>query len=224
MAVLTGNKTLARQMEAEGRALGVPVERFEGAGSSIPLPRRRKYRRAEAIGVMNYWVMFNQNPVIDSADLLIVDDAHLAEGALDSLYSVEVDRVAHPALFDTLVRALAEAFPDYATFQDAADGVPSRAGTELLSFLDQSAFVDRLRSTVDNAAATAAPAGPARRTTGSPVRCAPATRRLSECSRAAPARTDGRAVPYARGCGRRSPSPGARRTARPSPPPCRPAS
>ena len=152
VAVLTGNKTLARQMEAEGRALGVPVERFEGAGSSIPLPRRRRYRRAQAIGVMNYWVMFNQNPVVDSADLLVIDDAHLAEGALDSLYSVEVDRFAHPALFDTLVRALAEAFPDYATFQDAADDVPSRAGTELLSFLDQSAFVDRLRSTVDNAA------------------------------------------------------------------------
>lgn len=71
VAVLTGNKTLARQMEAEGRALGVPVERFEGAGSSIPLPRRRRYRRAQAIGVMSYWVMFNQNPVVDSADLLV---------------------------------------------------------------------------------------------------------------------------------------------------------
>ncbi len=40
---------------------------------------------------MNYWVMFNQAPVADSADLLVIDDAHLAEGALDSLYSVEVD-------------------------------------------------------------------------------------------------------------------------------------
>jgi hypothetical protein len=152
VAVLTGNKTLARQMEAEGQALGVPVERFEGVGSSIPLPRRRRYRRAQAIGVMNYWVMFNQNPVIDSADLLVIDDAHLAEAALDSLFSLEIDRYAHPALFETLVRALAEAFPDYATFQDAVADVPSRAGTELLSFLDQSAFVDRLRSSIDNAA------------------------------------------------------------------------
>jgi len=107
VAVLTGNKTLARQMEAEGKALGVPVERFEGAGRSIPLPRRRKYRRAQAIGVMNYWVMFNQNPVIDSADLLVIDDAHLAESALDSLFSVEIDRYAHQTLFDELVRELA---------------------------------------------------------------------------------------------------------------------
>jgi hypothetical protein len=116
------------------------------------LPRRRRYRRAQAIGIMNYWVMFNQNPVIDSADLLVIDDAHLAEAALDSLFSVEVDRYAHPAMFDALVRALAEAFPDYATFQDAVADVPSRAGTELLSFLDQSAFVDRLSGIIDAAA------------------------------------------------------------------------
>lgn len=152
VAVLTGNKTLARQMEAEGRSLGVPVERFEGAGSSIPLPSRRRYHRAQAIGVMNYWVMFNQNPAIDSADLLIIDDAHLAEAALDSLYSLEIDRFAHTALYDTLVRALAEAFPDYNTFQDAIAYVPSRGGTELVSFLDQSGFADRMRAIIDNAA------------------------------------------------------------------------
>jgi Rad3-related DNA helicase len=151
VAVLTGNKTLARQMEAEGKALGVPVERFEGVGRSIPLPRRRTYRRAQAIGVMNYWVMFNQNPVIDSADLLVIDDAHLAESALDSLFSVEIDRYAHQTLFDKLVRELAVAFPDYATFQDAVADAPARTGAEMLSFLDQSSFVDRLRSMIDNA-------------------------------------------------------------------------
>ena len=78
VAVLTGNKTLARQMEAEGRQLNVPVELFEGSGSSFPLQSLRRYRRANAIAIMNYWVMFNQNPGIDSAELLVVDDAHLA--------------------------------------------------------------------------------------------------------------------------------------------------
>jgi hypothetical protein len=151
VAVLTGNKTLARQMVAEGQALSVPVELFEGSGPSIPQSVRRRYHRAQAIGVMNYWVMFNQNPVIDSADLLVIDDAHLAEAALDSLYSMEIDRFAHSALYDTMIHALVEAFPDYATFQDAAAGGPSRAGTELISFLDQSAFADRMRSIIDTA-------------------------------------------------------------------------
>jgi Rad3-related DNA helicase len=133
VAVLTGNKTLARQMEEEGRRLGVPVVRFEGAGGAIPLTDRRRYRRAQAIAIMNYWVMFNQNPVVDSADLMVVDDAHLAEAALDSLFSIEIDRYAHPVLFDSLVHDLAQTFPDYATFQDAVTDVPSRAGTELLN-------------------------------------------------------------------------------------------
>jgi Helicase C-terminal domain/Type III restriction enzyme, res subunit len=151
VAVLTGNKTLARQMEREGRELGVPVVRFEGAGPTIPLPERRRYRRAQALAVMNYWVMFNQNPVVDSADLLVVDDAHLAEAALDSLFSVEIDRYAQPLIFEALVRDLSQAFPDYATFQDALTDAPSAAGTELLSFLDQSDFADRFRSLVDSA-------------------------------------------------------------------------
>jgi Rad3-related DNA helicase len=151
VAVLTGNKALARQMESEGQRLGVPVVRFEGEGGSIPLSARRRYRRAEAIAMMNYWVMFNQNPVVDSADLLVIDDAHLAEGALDSLYSAEIDRYDHPALFRSLVQDMALAFPDYAALQDALTDDPTRAGTELLSFLDQAAFADRLRAKIDTA-------------------------------------------------------------------------
>jgi Rad3-related DNA helicase len=151
VAVLTGNKTLARQMEDEGRQLGVPVVRFEGAGNTIPLPDRRRYRRAQAIAIMNYWVMFNQNPVVDSADQLVIDDAHLAEAALDSLYSIEIDRYSHPLVFEALVRDLSQEFPDYGSLQDALSDAPSRAGTELLSFLDQSAFADRFRNIVDMA-------------------------------------------------------------------------
>jgi Helicase C-terminal domain len=151
VAVLTGNKVLARQMEDEGRKLGVPVVRFEGEGNAIPLTARRAYRRGQAIAVMNYWVMFNQNPVVDGADLLVVDDAHLAEAALDSLYSIEIDRFDHPALFGSLVADLAAAYPDYASLQDALTDAPTRTGTELLSFLDQAAFADRLRAKIDAA-------------------------------------------------------------------------
>lgn len=148
-AMLTGNKTLARQMEAEAQLLGIPVVRFEGAGHTIPLGQRRLYHRAQAVAVMNYWVLFNQNPVLDAADLLVIDDAHLAEGVLDSLYSVTIDRYAHPTLFESLVRELATRFPDYATFQDAVDDRPSQGSTELLSFLDQAAVADRVRQVVD---------------------------------------------------------------------------
>ncbi len=55
---------------------------------------------------MNYWVYFNQIPNIDPADLLIMDDAHLAEHCLHSLYSVEINKYSHKYLFQTLIAEL----------------------------------------------------------------------------------------------------------------------
>jgi hypothetical protein len=152
VAVLTGNKTLANQMEREADDLNVPVARMEGRGPDIPLPLRRRYRRASAIGVMNYWVMFNTNPVVDSADLLVIDDAHLAENALQSLFSIRVDRYAHPQLFSMLVTELSARLPDYASLEDAQSDDPfPRAGVELMSYLDQATVLGRIREVVDGA-------------------------------------------------------------------------
>ena len=153
VAVLTGNKALAVQMEAEGRDLGVDVARMEGPGQGISFGLRRRYRRAGAIGVMNYWVMFNTNPVVDSADLLIVDDAHLAEGALEGGFSARIDRYAHPQLFSDLVDELAPQLPDYASLADAQEeSENSRSGVELMSFLDQQRVEGRLREIVNGSA------------------------------------------------------------------------
>ena len=95
VAVLSANKTLARQMESEASELGIPAVLMEGTGPSIPVRDRRSYHRSQNVAVMNYWVYFNQNPVVDSADLLIMDDAHLAEHCLHSLWSVEIDCYTH---------------------------------------------------------------------------------------------------------------------------------
>jgi len=99
---------------------------------------------------MNYWVYFNQNP-IDAADLIIMDDAHLAEHCLHTLYSLEIDWYSHKSLFKTIVAELIGRFPDYPVLLDAlADDAPLSARTELLSFLDQCAVADRLREIIDS--------------------------------------------------------------------------
>jgi len=69
VAVLSANKTLARQMETEARLLGIPAVLMEGRGIDIPASNKRDYHRAQKIAVMNYWVYYNQNPVVDNADL-----------------------------------------------------------------------------------------------------------------------------------------------------------
>jgi hypothetical protein len=150
VAVLSANKTLARQMQAEAALLGVPVVLMEGKGVEIPVSDKRAYHRATSIAVMNYWVYFNQNPVLDSADLVFMDDAHLAEHCLHSLYSVEVTRHEHPSLFEAIVSELAARFPEYLVLQDAlAPSDSSITPPELLSFIDQVALADRLREIVD---------------------------------------------------------------------------
>ena len=150
VVILSANKTLARQMNAEAEALGLTVAYMEGRGEDIPAAKRRSYQRAKAIGIMNYWVYFNQNPVVDPADLVVMDDAHLAEHCLDSLYSIMISRKDHKDLFERLVRELHECFPDYAILADAvADDVPMDTSSELLSFIDHAKFVDRLKENID---------------------------------------------------------------------------
>ena len=45
------------------------------------------YHQAQAVGVMNYWVYFNSSPRVEPADLVIFDDAHLAEQPLSGMFT-----------------------------------------------------------------------------------------------------------------------------------------
>ena len=155
VAILSANKTLAKQMLSEAQSLGIPAVLMEGRGQDIPGPDKRAYQRSMKIGIMNYWVYFNQNPVLDPADLLVMDDAHLAEHCLHSLYSVEINRFSHPELFATLVATLRDHFPEYAVLSDALsdEGQGNFTPPELLSFFDQARIADRLRTIVDSSAA-----------------------------------------------------------------------
>ncbi|PRQ09547.1 DEAD/DEAH box helicase [Enhygromyxa salina] len=151
VAVLSANKTLARQMANEARELGISFAHMEGRGQDLPAKDRRAYQRAQAIGIMNYWVYFNQSPVIDPADLLVMDDAHLAEHCLHSLYSVEITKFKHERLFTSLVEELQVRFPDYGVLRDAlSDDAPPSSTAELMSFIDQDAAADRIRELLDS--------------------------------------------------------------------------
>lgn len=150
VAILTGNKTLARQMGQEANDLGLNPILMEGRGVDIPPRAKREYQRSRGIAIMNYWVYFNQNPVIDPADLLFMDDAHLGEHCLHSLYSVAIERHKHSSLYDSLVNEIVTRFPEYTVLRDALDqNSPHRSPTELMSFLDQAAVSQRLAEIID---------------------------------------------------------------------------
>ena len=151
VAILSANKTLARQMATETKQLGIPAVLMEGKGIDIPSVNKRDYQRANKIAVMNYWVYFNQKPVVDHADLIIMDDAHLAEHCLHSLWSVEIDRYKHKNLFKDLVTELMNRFPEYTVLYDAIDDNSSSiTPPELLSFIDQVNISSRLKEIIDS--------------------------------------------------------------------------
>ncbi len=151
VVILSAKKTLARQMRSESEALGLPVAYMEGRGEDIPARSKRVYQRAKAIGIMKYWVYINQNPVVDPADLIVMDDAHLAEHCLHSLYSVLISRKDHPELFANIIGELHKRFPDYAILADALsdETPPAPITAELISFIDHVEAADRLREIID---------------------------------------------------------------------------
>jgi len=150
VAILSANKTLARQMSQESQSLKINTILMEGRGIDIPVKDRRAYQRAANVAIMNYWVYFNQNPVIDPADLIIMDDAHLAEHCLHSLYSVEIDRFAHETLFKTLATELYQRYPEYTILPDLISGdAPPTCPPEMLSFIDQVGISSRVREIID---------------------------------------------------------------------------
>ena len=137
-------------MAEEAHELGIPVAYMEGRGEDIPVANLRAYQRARSVGIMNYWVYFNQNPVVDPTDLLVMDDAHLAEHCLHSLYSVEISRHRHPQLFATLVQELQARFPEYGVLSDAlSDSAPPDSNAELMSFIDQDEGAQRIQEILD---------------------------------------------------------------------------
>lgn len=151
VAILTANKTLAKQMFREAESLGIPSVLMEGRGTDIPPRDRRDYQRSNKIAIMNYWVYYNQNPVVDPAHLLIMDDAHLAEHCLHSLYSVEISKHSHRRLFTSIISEMIELFPEYHVLHDALDNeAPMTTPPELLSFIDQISFGTRLKELGDN--------------------------------------------------------------------------
>jgi hypothetical protein len=141
VAYLTGTRQLAEHVEDEAGKLGLDVVRF--AARDYGGARLDDYHQAQAVGVMNYWVYFNSRPVPQPADLLIFDDAHLAEQPLSSLQTFRIPDKPGPAgeLYRTicdLVVAHTGAYPGLRAMRDgtAQWGTPP----ELLSFSDWAAI------------------------------------------------------------------------------------
>jgi hypothetical protein len=153
VAYLTGTRHLAEQVEADAAYLpGIEVRRF--ASGHYPAAHLDDYHQAQAIGVMNYWVYFNSSPRVEPADLVMFDDAHLAEQPLSGMFTLRIPRTSALAtdLYTAVCDLVLARSPDtYPTLKALRDGTaPSGSPPELIAFNDWSAVAESAASLIDD--------------------------------------------------------------------------
>ncbi|WP_306368719.1 DEAD/DEAH box helicase family protein [Nocardiopsis sp. CC223A] len=150
VAYLTGTRQLAQRVEEEANALGLDVVRF--AAKDYGGAKLDDYHQAQAVGVMNYWVYFNSSPVPQPADMVIFDDAHLAEQPLSGLQTLRIPDKQGPAseLYQTICELLAAHTNAYPGLQAMLEGTAqSSTPPELLSFKDWAAIATPVRDAIE---------------------------------------------------------------------------
>ncbi|ACU72915.1 DEAD-like helicase [Catenulispora acidiphila DSM 44928] len=143
VAYLAGTRQLAAHVQREADALGLDTVRFSGGqygGQALD-----DYHQAQAIAVMNYWVYFNGKPVPQPADLVIFDDAHLAEQPLTGMYTLRIpnDDGEGGALYEALCDLVLAHTDSYSSLRAMRDGT-ALPGTvpELIAFNDWAAIAN----------------------------------------------------------------------------------
>lgn len=106
-AIACPTRQLARQTAARLTQYGIPNALLVGAVRTWDQAERARYTRADAVAVTVYHHVFNSNPAIDDAQVLIFDDAHAAEQAVAGPWSAVVERSM--PLYKDLVSVLADA-------------------------------------------------------------------------------------------------------------------
>jgi hypothetical protein len=89
---------------------GIKANAFVGKQAEYSSPTKAEYITAETLAVTTYSGLFNTNSFFDSADIIILDDAHAAENYISKYWSILIERhqEEHRVLFQALVSALCD--------------------------------------------------------------------------------------------------------------------
>ncbi|WP_431040749.1 DEAD/DEAH box helicase [Streptomyces sp. P1-3] len=143
VAYLTGTNQLAEQVLAQ--AGGLPgLEAVKFSSMNYPPADLAAYHDARVLGVMNYWTYFNTSPKVEPADVLVFDDAHMAEQPLAGLFAIRIDRRTQRELYERLcdlVLAHTGLYPSISLMREGL--ADSAVPPELIAFPHWAAISDR---------------------------------------------------------------------------------
>ncbi|WP_375141451.1 DEAD/DEAH box helicase [Arthrobacter sp. STN4] len=100
---------LARQVAAAAYREGIETALLIGRHTDWPVSSHAAYEAAEAIAVTTYSSIFNSNPHLAEADLILFDDAHAGEQYVGEAYSVDLSRWKSPTEYITALDTIAPA-------------------------------------------------------------------------------------------------------------------
>jgi len=124
VAYLCPTRQLARQVGAHASKYGITAHVFVGRQRDYPPREFSEFQSSKAIAITTYSAIFNFNPRICDAQVLILDDAHASENYITGMWSVEIDRADSPELYRSIVGLLQGGLPS-AFYADIIDERPS---------------------------------------------------------------------------------------------------
>lgn len=121
---LCPNKQLARQVHEEAKKNNIntclitnsktPKENFSPADID-------KYNQAKSIAITTYSGLFNINPKTQKPDVIICDDINAAEDAINSMWTIEIDKEHQPTLYSEIKSQFKNFNVEYYSSEDRVD-------------------------------------------------------------------------------------------------------
>lgn len=102
-------RQLARYVAHTARKEGIPAALLIGPHREWPLDAHTSYSAAEAVAVTTYSTIFNSNPQLPVADLLLFDDAHAGEQYVGEQYAITISRSKDAATYLTVLDSVTPA-------------------------------------------------------------------------------------------------------------------
>jgi hypothetical protein len=85
---------------------GMNATRFKGQKKLYRPEDKAAYESGEMIAITSYSALFNSSPYFDNANFILLDDSHVAENYIESLWSLDISAKNFPTVFDRVAAFL----------------------------------------------------------------------------------------------------------------------
>lgn len=108
---LCPTRQLAHQVHEQASKYGINTHVFVGKGSEYPVTPFSEYEAGKTIAISTYSGLFNTKPRLNSANTIILDDAHAAENYIVSMWSLDINRFDYKDLFFEIISLFEDKLP-----------------------------------------------------------------------------------------------------------------